>query len=205
MKKTEKINWSEIDVRGIKFLVPINIYLIDRDIYYGSGGDEIIYLKYKKDITAVDFLNTILKSNTNLCSMYLDEKGFKKIEANQRRSFTDLLGIYLSYFPKRNNEEGIIEFVKTFKKIALDNNILGHYCSTPKKIVFIKDKPTLEYGYSKYLNKEIPIMKGYYEDLCTKEEIAAWETFKVNNSFLNVQEYTDNLSFEKIRGLFALD
>lgn len=61
-----------------------------------------------------------------------------KYDQSHRRSLSDLIGIFVTYFPEKENKEGILDFIHQLSYRFKSNNIRGHYCSTPKKVVFSK-------------------------------------------------------------------
>ena len=159
---------------------PVNLYLAFK---YGKGnklGEEVenelldilAETKDKKKIKAfLRFLYPKGATNRYITTYFINKKKDVVRKGWGRRSLSDLVGIYVTYFPEENNEEGILNFIREYKKFAMENGIIGHYCNEPEKVVFLQ----LNTSYNTFIKSrydDIPLSKfsfelnekGYYED-----------------------------------------
>lgn len=128
------------EVNGYTMKYPINYYLSE------SKEEKLLeMISENKSMSAESYLRWMLEESED---SYLDtfpnyyivdeeqEKPYK--EASYRRSMTDILGCYLTYFPNRNNSASIWVFIKAFVKVLEEYNYIGHFCTDPYKVVFYK-------------------------------------------------------------------
>jgi len=137
-KKVKEYQVKEVNGYTMKY--PINYYLSE------SKEEKLLeMIGENKSMSAEAYLRWMLEESEN---SYLDtfpnyyiinsgqEKPYK--EESYRRSMTDILGCYLTYFPNRNNSASIWVFIKAFVKVLEEYNYIGHFCTDPYKVVFYK-------------------------------------------------------------------
>ena len=195
------LNYTEKEVDGVIFKIPQNIYLRERE-------EKEYFKKIKKIKTAYEFLSFVYKEAEDTYNyigtrQYLTESKLFITESRNRRSFTDLLGLYLTYFPEEDNTEGILKFTQALYQLCEEKGLIGHYCTSPRKIVFFINAISSDF-YKKWKAEDYPLLKGYFPDLVDKEEEIEWLQALDDNSYLDVIDFKDGLTFEGLRHLFNL-
>ncbi len=138
-KKVKKYQVKKVNGYAMRY--PINYYLSEK------REEELLeMIERNSKMSAESYLRWMLEESTK--NYYLNtfpnyyiineeqEKPFK--EESYRRSMTDILGCYLTYFPNRNNSASIWVFIKAFVKVLEEYNYIGHFCTDPYKVVFYK-------------------------------------------------------------------
>lgn len=178
-----KINYKEIKtikkvVLGVEMYIPINQYLTYETDYENTAESRLIPLiKSGKIKTPYQFLRFLMEEGDkhwnnfpfNTYYWKTKEKLVREKDTHSRRSLTDLLGLYITYFPNRNRESSIIKFIREFKQFCLEYNYIGHYCTSPEKVVFVKNV----YGFKEAKFKNSPmstITWALYEELGEYDE-----------------------------------
>lgn len=155
----------ELIIGNKKLLIPINIYLTEQSPYEEEYSYPHNYKTLKNTCTTPrKFINYL---NNETPASYLNYAGCslgkyntitnvngksKHFEKFKRRSLTDILGVYFTIFPERFSKKEVLKFIKAFYKINLKSKrLLGHYCTTPHKVVFTcSASPTLSLSVIKH-------------------------------------------------------
>lgn len=163
MKKRETNKYVVKTVKGFKLQYPTKIYISI------SSKEDIILTKINSGEikSPYQFLVNLVEVNQSSYALFPTTEqedyadcGFED-DCSHRRSLTDLLGIYLTYFPTRNTKPGIWRFIKDFVRFGNEYNIIGHYCTDPEKIVFYKPESNYLEMRCKYRN--IPLSRLGHE------------------------------------------
>ena len=130
------IKYKTKTVKEYTLIYPINFYLHQEEETKLLG-----FIKHNPKMTAKSYLRWMFDICKNhyfdfFHNYYYDKSNNVFIEDAHRRSMTDILGCYLTYFPTRDTKKGIWNFIRAFVKVCEEYNYIGHYCEVPEKVVF---------------------------------------------------------------------
>jgi len=222
--KNKKIRRKKVKVSDFYFYITLNNRFQEDDENY-------FFANINKDIYSfLEFLSgkkgIVIPYNYFKYTRKFIGEGWET-EFVSRRSFTDILGMYFTYFPNvKINEKNILEFTKVFLKFLKDYDYVGHFCNTPNKIVFMK-KNINYIGFKKeFLFEGIPLQKINHIDWENTEEYKKYcklypSLVKTGNQTIQnrlysnfgmyafvdpnkEKKYADLLSYDKLIKLFRL-
>lgn len=209
-------------ITTIKFKYKDSIVFIPLGLYFSEDEHKHFLIISAKNFGVKDFFNFIVTTENPYMyfknTYYLSNHGETK-STGSRRSVTDMLGLYFTYFPERMSEVEITRFLKCIKYFRFNEkgtdtyHLVLHYCNEPEKVVMLTTK-TVDSAFNKSIDRtkspmsRIPFFNEDSEDYLWLEVDTGWEDvydYCENFSYavIDTQEnHTDNFTYTELYNYF---